>query len=234
MSKKFAVFDIDGTLIRWQLYHAIVDKLADRGLLGKDAKSQLKKARATWKNREHREAFAQYEKVLIRVYESALGELDPKEFDQLVDKVINQYKDQVYTFTRDLLLDLKNQGYFLLAISGSHQELVEKLATYYKFDDYIGTRYERSENKFSGQKNVPSFDKAAVLKQMAKKHGLSLKESYGVGDSNSDASMLELVASPIAFNPDGKLFDIARKKGWQIIVERKNVVYQLDSKNRTW
>ena len=28
---KFAVFDIDGTLIRWQLYHAIADELAKSG-----------------------------------------------------------------------------------------------------------------------------------------------------------------------------------------------------------
>src|SRR3546814_11785501 len=26
--KKFAVFDIDGTLIRWQLYHAVVETVA--------------------------------------------------------------------------------------------------------------------------------------------------------------------------------------------------------------
>ena len=28
MPRPFAVFDIDGTIIRWQLYHALADELA--------------------------------------------------------------------------------------------------------------------------------------------------------------------------------------------------------------
>ncbi len=232
--KKFAVFDIDGTLIRWQLYHAITDQLASRGYLGRDAKSTLHEARMIWKNREHNEAFPAYEKVLISVYESALDTLKPDEFDQLVEKVIEQYKDQVYTYTRDLIKKLKDEGYFLLAISGSHHELVERLAKYYGFDDWIGTKYERVGGKFSGQKFVPSFDKAHALQKMIEKHGLSAGDSYAVGDSKSDAAMLELAQNPIAFNPDKKLFDIATERGWQIVVERKNVVYKLDSKTRTW
>lgn len=229
--KKFAVFDIDGTLIRWQLYHAIVDKMASRGLLGEGAKGELKEARAIWKNREHRQAFADYEKVLIRIYESALDEIDPKDFDNLVDKVIDQYKDQVYTYTRDLIKDLSGQGYFLLAISGSHEELVERLAKYYGFDDWVGTKYERVNGKFTGEKFVASFDKASVLKDLVEKHNLSLDESYAVGDSHSDATMLEVAQNPIAFNPDLRLFEVAQKNNWPIVVERKNVVYSLQKEN---
>ncbi len=232
--KKFAVFDIDGTLIRWQLYHAIVDQLAGQGLLGENAKQILHEARMIWKNREHGNAFAEYEATLIEVYEASLDTLEPSEFDELASKVIQQYKDQVYTYTRDLIEELKGQGYFLLAISGSHHELVEQLAKYYGFDDFVGTQYKRYNGKYSGEKFVPSLDKASALKSLIEKNNLSLKGSYAIGDSHGDGVMLEIVENPIAFNPDKRLLDMATKNGWPIVVERKNVVYKLDSKNRTW
>ncbi|MEK9196460.1 MAG: HAD family phosphatase [Patescibacteria group bacterium] len=228
MSRKFAVFDIDGTLIRWQLYHAVVDKLASGGYLGERAKDKLHQARMIWKNREHSEAFADYEAVLIDVFESALTTLEPKQFDDMVDDVIDQYKDQVYTYTRNLLHDLKSKGYFLLAISGSHQELVEKLAKYYGFDDWAGTKYERGKS-FSGEKFIASHNKQSLLKQMIKEHDLTLENSYAVGDSTSDAEMLEIIENPIAFNPNQTLLDIAKSKKWPIVLERKNVVYRLNS-----
>jgi phosphoserine phosphatase len=48
-----------------------------------------------------------------------------------------------------------------------------------------------------------------------------------VGDTESDAPMLEIVENPIAFNPNFDLKQIAETKGWKIIVEKKDVIYDL-------
>lgn len=227
--KKFAVFDIDGTLVRWQLYHAVVDKLAKHGHLGANGHQQLHKARMHWKRRESSEGFRAYELALIKLYEAAITSVSPTQFDQYANQVIEEYKDQVYTYTRDLLKKLKDQGYFLLAISGSQHELVAKMAEHYGFDDFIGTTYERTEAGFSGKVAVASHDKETALKNLIEKHHLSLEESWAVGDSQSDAAMLEMVANPIAFNPDRSLFEIASRNGWKVVVERKNMVYELEN-----
>lgn len=229
--KKFAAFDTDGTLIRWQLYHVIVDKLAKEGALGPDAHQKLHEARMVWKRRERPESFKDYEKVLIEVYEQAIGNISTDDFDKYVLEVVEEYKDQTYVYTRQLVNTLKQKGYCLLAISGSHHELVELIAKYYKFDDWQGTQYERKGQGFSGQKIVASQDKKAGLETMIAKHDLTLKNSVAIGDSLSDAPMLEMVEQPIAFNPDQALFKLATTKGWQIIVERKNVIYILESDN---
>lgn len=234
MNKRFAVFDIDGTLIRWQLYHAIVDELAIQGFLGEKAKSQLHEARMIWKNRRYINAFKDYESELIKIYEKALGKIDPKSFDELVDRIIEEYKDQVNTYTRDLLQDLRTKGYFIIAISGSHHELIEKLGRYYNFDDWEGTKYERLAGKFSGEKYVASLNKAKVLNKMIIKHSLSVQDSYGIGDSPGDISILEMVENPIAFNPDKELFDNATEQGWPIVIERKNVIYKLQRVNNKY
>jgi HAD superfamily hydrolase (TIGR01490 family) len=232
--KPFAVFDIDGTLIRWQLYHAVVDRLAKKNLLGPKAHDKLHDARMVWKRREHPEAFRVYEMALIEVYEESLPRLTPKVFDKVVDEVAAEYKEQVYTYTRDLVNRLKSKGYVLLAISGSHQELVAHVANQYGFDDCVGTLYHRNNEAFTGSKFVASKNKRAVLEGLVKKHGLDYKGSVGVGDSKSDAAFLEMVQEPIAFNPDRDLFAIAKQSSWKLVIERKNMVYKLEPKNGTY
>lgn len=228
---KFAVFDIDGTLIRWQLYHAVVDKLARDGLLGNKAEQKLHDARMIWKRREHPEAFKSYEKELIKVYEAALPKLTSDQFDSAVSDVAKEYKTQVYTYTRGLATKLKNAGYVLIAISGSHKELVQHVAKQFGFDIWVGTEYKRRDGRFTGDKIIGSHDKKATLKKLVNERGLLFKDSYAVGDSISDAPMLEAVERPIAFNPDRELLAEAKANGWPVVVERKNVVYKLEPKD---
>src|SRR4051812_338514 len=127
MTKKFAVFDIDGTLIRWQLYHAVANELAKRGHLGPGALEQMHQARMVWKRREYNESFYDYEMTVVKIYTQALNKLNVKDYQAAIDHVISEYQDQVFTYTRDLIKQLKSQEYTLLAISGSPQEIVNKL-----------------------------------------------------------------------------------------------------------
>src|SRR5471030_2695928 len=96
--KKFAVFDIDGTLIRWQLYHAMADALAAKGLIDKKDYQTMRDARMGWKKRSGM-SFKDYEKLVIDVYEKILMSLSFEQLDAAVDAVFNEYKDQVYIYT---------------------------------------------------------------------------------------------------------------------------------------
>jgi HAD superfamily hydrolase (TIGR01490 family) len=227
--KKFAAFDIDGTLIRWQLYHAVVDRLASKDMLGPDASAKLHQARMKWKRREHPEAFREYEMSVIQIFEAGFSELSAKQFDQVTQEVIDKYGSQTYVYSRDLIEQLKKDGYVLLAISGSHHEIVQHVAKLYGFTDWAGTNYERKDDHFSGKAFVASHHKKQLLQAMIKKHDLSPTGSLAIGDSASDADMLEMVEQPIAFNPDQTLYKIAQQKGWKIVVERKNVIYQMEA-----
>lgn len=234
MSKQFAVFDIDGTLIRWQLYHAVVNSLAKEGLLGETAYSDIREARMIWKRRAHPDAFKEYERRLIGIYDQAVSGLSVDQLQQAADRVLEEYRDQTYVYTRDLITELKKRGYTLLAISGSTKELVEKLTEYYGFDDFIASEYEQANGKFTGQKMVASEDKAQALETLVQKHGLDHGGSIAVGDTQSDIALLENVELPIAFNPDRYLYATARANGWRIVVERKNVIYELGPQNGTY
>jgi HAD superfamily phosphoserine phosphatase-like hydrolase len=233
MSQKFAVFDIDGTVIRWQFYHAIVDELSNLHLLKPEAAAKISDARLTWKQRSHKNSFHDYEQTMVDVYQEARSSIKVSDFDAAVGTVFETYKDQVYTYTRDLIRSLKSEDYLLFAVSGSQQEIVEKFGVYYGFDAVVGSVYARTAEGVLGQTiSSPVIDgKGPVLRRLIKQYGVSTDGSYAVGDSASDAAMLELVDNPIAFNPDSNLFSIAKGHDWKVVVERKNMTYELEPAN---
>lgn len=234
-SRPFAVFDIDGTLIRWQLYHAVADKLAKQGVLDAAAFAAVRASRMEWKNRAGEESFNAYERQLVALINGAISGLSVAELEKAYDEVITEYKDQVYTYTRDLIESLRQQNYLLFVISGSQSEIVKLLAEHYRFDDFGGTVYEQKDGRFTG-KSLPLRDerKPEYLKELVKRHNAAWHGSIGVGDSESDIPMLSLVEQPIAFNPSKKLFQYAYGQGWKVVVERKNMVYELEPKDGSY
>lgn len=234
MGRPFAVFDIDGTLIRWQLYHAIADQLAKLGYIDADAFAAIRDARMIWKRREHAESFKDYEEELVKVYNTVMRKITPDQFDQAILSVFNEYKDQVYAYTRALISELKAKDYLLFAISGSQVEVISLIASHYGFDDYVGSQYVRAGNRFTGEVVMPLGRKDAVLRELVAKHDASWKGSVAVGDSQGDIKMLALVEKPIAFNPERSLFNHAKDKGWLIALERKNMTYELENHDGTY
>ena len=220
IQRPFAVFDLDGTLVRWQLYHSVFDHLARLQLIEPLIQDSVKNARLSWKRRQS--DFRAYELVLIKAYESILGTLTTDQMTQAVEAAFEEHKEQVYTYTKDLIAKLKAKNYFLIAISGSHNEIVELIAKHYGFDDWIGTLYHHEAGKYTGEYTFIN------------KHNLLLEGSIAVGDSEGDVPMLEMVERPVAFNPSKLLYEYAHSHSWQIVLERKNVVYELEKQGRSY
>lgn len=233
-TRPFAVFDIDGTIIRWQLYHAIGDELAKQGFIDADHFEKVRAARMNWKRRAGGEGFRAYETELVQAFTSALKDIDAKTLNAVADKVFDEYKDQVYTYSRDLIRDLKEKGYLLFAISGSPSVIVQKLADYYGFDDFAATTFLESEGRLTGEVDLSLGRKPELLKQLMKKYDTNFIGSIGVGDSEGDIDMLELVEQPIALNPSRQLYEHAKAKNWPIVLERKNMIYRLEAQDGTY
>jgi HAD superfamily hydrolase (TIGR01490 family) len=231
MSRPFAVFDIDGTLVRWQLFHAIVDTLAAIEEVDPAHTQNIKDARAVWKRREHIESFKEYEIKLINIYNQILLQVNADQFNNAITQVFEEFKDQVYIYTRDLITKLKTENYLLFAISGSQTEIVQLIADYYGFDDCAGSDYIQKDGKFTGESVLHIGKKHKKLEELVNKHKVNYKNSLAIGDSAGDISLLEAVENPIAFNPDKALYKVACKNNWSIILEVKNMIYKLEKTN---
>ncbi len=235
--KKFAVFDIDGTLFRWQLFHELVFELIEGGHIPREAKEAIDEKMAQWRNRTHRHAFKEYEMAVIGAFAPYVTSLRVSQIEEAADKILARSGARVYTYTRDLIEELRAQDYVLIAISGSQDEIVKRFAKLWKFDLSIGQVHDAKDGVYTG--SIPGNkllveQKGELLKGLVEAHDLSWKDSVAVGDSLSDAAMLELVERPIAFNPDAHLFDIAKQKKWKVVIERKNMTYELEPHGSTY
>lgn len=227
MNKKFAVFDIDGTLIRWQLFHAIVHHLGQQGFIDKASHDAISEARMEWKKRSNEKAFTDYEHVMLNKYLDSLTKIYPENHSKIVDEVFEEYKDQLFVYSKNLLTELKAKGYLIFAISGSQQDIVDKFAKYHGFTEVIGAKFTIKNGKFTGEVESPVTNKQEALSKLLAKYDVTYKDSYAIGDTASDIPMLQMVENPIAFNPTKELLETAKNNHWPVVIERKSVVYKL-------
>ena len=224
--RKFAVFDIDGTLFRWQLYHELFDALANEAFIDARAAQNVIAARERWRSRTL--DYIEYETILVQTMEKAIVGLSERQFHQVADTIMQEKGHHVYRYTIDLLHTLQKNHYLIIAISGSHQQLVERFSKLHGIDIAVGRNYEKVAGKLTAKARTVAGRKHEILSEIVHDNNLSWDESYGVGDSSGDISMLERVSHPIAFNPSSGLRDEAMKRGWPIVIERKSLSYRLE------
>jgi len=228
MAKKFAVFDIDGTIARTSLFFQIVDELIAAGHLPAELRAELDDKLETYRRRSHDDAFSEYAQASVNILFDNLVSVKLSDYRRAVDKVVERTSSYVYVYTRELVKSLKQQGYFLIALSGSETYAIEKFTAEYDFDAVLGDVYETAGDTFTGEVQSVIFDKGTALKKVVAEHKLDYAGSVAIGDSRSDSKMLELVEQPIAFNPERQLFELAKQRGWKIVIERKNMIYKLE------
>lgn len=223
--RKVAVFDIDGTLFRWQLFHELAHDLIDE-FGDTNTNSTVKANFNGWKKREA--TWSDYEMSLLEAFTSLRPQISEAEFDRAAERIIYRSRQYAYRYTRELARTLKNKGYFLLAITGSDQEVAEPFCKHHNFDSCIGALYERKNGYMTAKQIRRTIGrKAEILRESVEKHDLTLEGSVGVGDSESDIEFLKLVDRPIAFNPTEGLLGVAKENNWEIVVERKNIAYSM-------
>ena len=225
--QKFAAFDIDGTLFRSGLYREVSYELTKMGKVPKEISQSLTTKHREYRGRLHGNAFEEFERVLVSEFDALTTQIKVADYDEAVARVLSKKAENVYVYTRDLIRKLKDEGYFLIAISGSQIELVEPFAIKYGFDAWVGQQWERGDEFFTGAIVKTHTGKDTILKRMMKEHNLTLTDSIAVGDSNGDVGMLGMVDRPIAFNPTFELYNVAIKQGWEVVIERKNIIYTL-------
>lgn len=226
--KRVAVFDVDGTIFRSSLLIQVVNRLIEKGEFPVEARRVYEREHTKWLDRE-----GEYQAYIDGVVKAFVGHLKGVHYSALADaaeEVVNEQWKRVYRYTRGLLKELKSKGYFLLAVSHSPKTVLDKFCPKMGFDKTYGVIYEIGpQDCFTGAVTDPHliYNKANVLKRAIEKENLTLAHSVGVGDTESDVPFLEMVAKPICFNPNMKLYRHAKRMKWDVVVERKDVVYEL-------
>lgn len=234
--RKAAVFDVDGTIFRSSLIVELTEALLQEGQFPAAAQRVYSRAAKKWLARK-----GPYEEYIMAVVDAFCRHIRGVKYQELLrvaKKVAAFHQDRVYVFSRDLIKKLKKKNYYLLAISHSPQIVAKEFCKELGFDKVYGHIWELDKRKrFTGNvlyldlklAKAKALEKSVLLKRAVEKEGLTLKGSIGVGDTESDIPFLKQVETPICFNPNKKLYQYCKKKGWQIVVERKDMIYHLNT-----
>ncbi len=226
--QKVAFFDIDGTVFRSSLLIQLVEALIVAEVFPKQVEKEFMAAHQSWRNRE-----GTYEKYIAKVIDVYVRNIKGVHYGVLADigrAVVAEQSKYVYRYTRDLIQDLKKENYYIVAISQSPKTILDEFCKTYGFDKVYGRIYEIGpQDMFTGETvDVHLIEnKATIVRRVFEIEDVTKERSIGVGDTEGDISLLDLVNIPICFNPNKQLYTYATRMDWKIVVERKDVIYEL-------
>ncbi len=229
MTRRVAFFDIDGTVFRSSLLVELVERLIDAGVFPQEARESYDDAHRAWRDR-----VGAYETYINAVVASFRMHIRGVHYGALADvgrEVVSDSGRRVYRYTRDLIAELKADNYMLVAISQSPKTILDDFCASYGFDKVYGRMYEIGpQDRFTGEVIDEHLiaNKANIINRVFQKEAVVPEDSIGVGDTEGDISLLEMVARPICFNPNLALYQHAKRMKWEVIVERKDVIYEID------
>ena len=223
------MFDVDGTIFRSGLYREVVFELLRQKVIPPEARKAFSDEELNWRMRKSDEAFTQYSDKIVEILHQHITQVKVADYKKASEKVIQKMGDYCYNFTRNLAKELAEGGYYLVIISGSPQEVVGLLGKRLNFDLAIGSNYKHDKDGYyTGEMGVPTwYDKEKVLQTALDWSKFTIDDSYAIGDTMGDASLLASVDNPIAFNPEKDLFELAQRSRWPVVIERKNSIYKL-------
>lgn len=141
--------------------------------------------------------------------------------DSLGTAVLPRLTDKVRPEARKLVSMHHEKGRDTWIVSASPDRLVIPLAGSLGMTGAIGTKGEVVDGHFTGRLDGPfvyGAGKVEAIAKIASDRGYDLERCYAYSDSISDLPMLEAVGHPVAVNPDSELEDIARERGWPIVI----------------
>jgi len=223
-----AFFDIDGTLFRSSLLISLVEAMIGAEVFSSNIRQDYQQEKVAWQDRE-----GTYEAYIDSLVQAFLKNLQGVHYGDLADvgrRVVVKEGRHVYRYTRDLIKRLKQEGYYIVAISQSPKTILDEFCDEYGFDKVYGRMYEIGpQDRFTGKVIDEHLitNKANIVHRVCKHQPVDREQTLAVGDTDGDIPLLEAVTDPICFNPNQKLYDHAKRRQWSVVVERKDVIYTL-------
>jgi len=213
---RLALFDLDNTLLGGDSDHAWGDYLCARGILDAD----------TYKARND-EFYQDY----------LAGRLDLNEYlnftlEILAATDVAQLDEWHRDFMRDciepimlpkaaaLLQQHRDAGDKLVIITATNRFVTGPIAERLGVETLLATEVEMVNGRYTGRSfDVPCFKEGKVtrLNRWLEENGYDLHDSYFYSDSMNDLPLLEQVTHPVVVDPDPRLHEEAKRRGWKEI-----------------
>ncbi|QUH05297.1 HAD-IB family hydrolase [Saccharopolyspora erythraea] len=213
-----AFFDVDNTMMMGaSLFHFARGMAARKFLTASDlagfAWQQLKFRIGGRENPQDVKASREHALSFVRgraVQE--LVELSEEIYDELM-------ADRIWAGTRALAQMHLDAGQRVWLVTATPVQLAQIIARRLGLTGALGTVAESEDGVFTGRlvgEMLHGRAKAHAVRALAASEGLDLRRCTAYSDSSNDVPMLSAVGTAVAVNPDQRLRDIARTRGWEI------------------
>ena len=219
MTRQIAAFyDLEGTLIRTNLVHALLFYAKrQRGLLGSFTRTAAAIAGIPVFAAANMYDRRTFNDLFFRMYEGQSEDRLRFFAEGLTEDVL---LPAMHKGTMDLLKDSRAKGMRQIVITGALDISVAPLMRHMGIDDWIANRLEFVDGVATGRVLPPliaTASKAQWMREFSTREGIDLNESYAYTDSYSDLPMLSVVGHPVACNPDFRLKQTAVHHGWPVV-----------------
>jgi HAD superfamily hydrolase (TIGR01490 family) len=136
--------------------------------------------------------------------------------EEIYDEII---ADKIWAGTRDLAQMHLDAGQQVWLVTATPYELAATIARRLSLTGALGTVAESVDGVFTGRlvgEILHGSGKAHAVRSLAIREGLNLKRCTAYSDSYNDVPLLSLVGTAVAINPDNRLRNLARQRGWEI------------------
>lgn len=210
-----ALFDLDNTLLAddsdflWGCF------LVDKGLVDKTTYDETNKR-----------FYDDYKKGTLDIFEFLAFSLKP--LTQIpTEKLTGLHKEFMQkhiipVMTQKGMAQIqqhRDKGDITVIITATNRFVTAPIAEAFKVDDLIATDPEIIDGRYTGKvAGTPCFQEGKItrLNQWLENTSHDLENSTFYSDSHNDLSLLEIVTTPVAIDPDDQLKATALAKNWEI------------------
>jgi HAD superfamily hydrolase (TIGR01490 family) len=227
---KFAVFDIDGTIVKESLGKDLVIWLNKKGMFPNEVLNEIYETKKRYKKKQV--TYAEHQKEIMSAWVKGFKGMKKTELEKLSKKFGENYSN-FFSGSLELVKFFRKKGFYCVVVSGAFEEAIQAIQPKFKFDLIVGTEFESRKGKFTGRIQEKMWHKKVkkrLLKKVIKEKKLDLKNSFCFGDSEQDSHMLELVEFPVALHPNKELNKIAVKNNWKIFFDSKKALVFVQQK----
>ncbi len=213
-----AFFDVDNTIMQG----ASIFHLA-RGLYRRDFFTTRDILGAAWKQAYFRFVGVEDPEHVAEARSSALAFIKGhpvSELEELSEEIFDEaMAHRIWPGTRALAQLHLDQGQRVWLVTAAPIEIATIIARRLGLTGALGTVSEHVDGIYTGRlvgEMMHGPAKAEAVAALAAREGLDLARCSAYSDSYNDLPMLSLVGDPCVVNPDSRLLEHARARGWRV------------------
>ncbi len=223
-----AVFtDIDGTLLRGFITLDFVEFLHKNNLFS--AGAYLNQKKLALKYKEGSISFQDWLIEWSKIWGAGIKGQQSKEINESAKLFFELFMPKIYSSSIELVKLFKSKGYLVIGVSAGIIEVQNLVKEYLGFDYVFASESEILNGVYSGRvltKLHTDKGKKEKLLNFCLEKKIDLSESIGVGDTQHDVQMLELLGKKIVLNPNKELLTVAEDKSY-LVADYTNIIQKI-------